>query len=520
MDVREQDRRIRLHGDPLRSAEILRRRLFDLPFPDARNAFGNSHAQVTEGLADDIFVGRAHLHVGVAAAGPPGPPVQRALQPVGMARRRADESDAAGTDSSHGAEIHRHCRRLVRAVRHPAGAIGSIRREFRHEVLRAPAALVQCVRDLFGRSHGRGRERLEPDPVAAFLHWAQRSDTIHVHLHLPDGTVFVEFQFVDIDLAVGAVAAELQVRQVVVIGIRHVEHTAVAGSEHAGLRIRRAHQVLLRDDVRAQRRDAAHFIVITIALERHIGIEIVIDPLALEEDGAFGVHRRVGRDVDVVRKGDHIPAQAGEIALSPDDVALPVVVDQGLRVDRHLALFPIQAVLRRERVTLDQPERPVRAVGHGRVHESVYGGVGVPFPLVLHRLAGRPVFFVLRLREIRPLETPVDEVSGFPHHGRTGGLQALAIAVRGDVAIEGPVVDDDARISGHVRDQRVAERVVRDGLSVRGLSRTTKGRQEEGSGQQEFSHCKKCVRWIKVVDSSEKTNLQTNGRAFCRVRFL
>ena len=470
--MREQNGHVGIHGDPFRRAEILSRSFFDLPFPNTRDTLGDAYAEVSEGPVDAVFMGRTHLRVGMATAFYPVFPVKRAFEPVGMGRRRAYESDAAGAHPLYGSQVGDQPGSVVRAVCHPAGAVGRIGCEFRHEVFCPLAPFVQRVGDGLGLSCGRGGQGLDSDQLPGLLYRGERSDAVHVNLYFPDGPVVVEFQFVDVDLAVGAVPAEFQVGQVIVVRARHVEDASVAGAEHAGFRVRLAHQVLFRDFVRSQRGDPAHLVIVAVALERHEGIEVVIDSLAFEEDRPFGVHGRMGRDVDVVRERDHVFSEPGEVALAPDHVALPVVIDEGLGIDRHLAVFPVQTVLRGECISFHQAERSVRTVGHGRVHVAVDGRVGVPFPLVLHRLAGRPVFLMLRLWEIGPLEAPVHEIPGFPNDGRAGSFQSLSIAIRGNVAVECTVVDNDARVSGHVRNQRVAERVVRYGMVVREMPLT------------------------------------------------
>ncbi len=77
--------------------------------------------------------------------------------------------------------------------------------------------------------------------------------------------------------------------------------------------------------------------------------------------------------------------------------------------------------------------------------------------VLFHRSARSPIFRIVARRENRAFKAPVEEVLGFPNHGKAGGGEALAHTVGGGVAVEGAVELDDVRVGDQVGNEGVGE---------------------------------------------------------------
>ena len=330
-------------------------------------------------------------------------------------------------------------------------------------MLRALAPLVVEIADRHRLLHTRGRDgnRLQRLPR---LRLTQRAHSVERHLHRLDRAVVVELQLVDVCLAVGAVPAELQEGEIVVVAI--VEHAAVTRAEHPALHTCRRYEVVRRNVVGAEGRCATHHVIVLIVLVAADGIEIVVDALPLEEDGTLAILLAARLQRLHLAQCHHVVGKLRHVAAAPEGIGLTVVVDEHLGVDASAVLRlqqrgSLSKGLHELILPFGQSERPVRTLGHTHVHIAVHGRVDIPTAVTLHRLARCPVFLLFSRREVGSLEAPVHEVLRLPHHRRPRRLQSATVAVGCGIAVERVANQQNAGIGNHIGHQRVAEGIAR-----------------------------------------------------------
>ena len=183
-------------------------------------------------------------------------------------------------------------------------------------------------------------------------HLSQGTNAVERHPYLTDGTIVVEFQLVGIDLPVGTVATELQEHQIVVISALRMEYATMSRTEHTCFSVGGADHILPRCLVWTEWTLTAHLIVVLIAFQRHLSVEVVVDALSFEEDGPLGILLFAGVDGDKRVDGCHVVLEPCHIAESPDGIGCAVIVDEHLGVDGTDTVFFQQTVLYRKAVTL------------------------------------------------------------------------------------------------------------------------------------------------------------------------